>query len=105
MMKTMKTLTTARLTTSALALATSLWACGGPDAKAPVGTSNEEVAPTAAGKAPSVCDQIDERCDPFEKNGGAAKECHDLAEGPNAKEDVCVARKEECFAACTAPAK
>lgn len=94
---------------ASLALITaSLAGCGSPDAKAPVGTSNGEVAPGAgdsAKKAESVCDQIDERCDPFEKNGGLAKECHDLAEGPNAKEDVCVARKDECFAACVPAAK
>lgn len=93
---------------SAALFAIGVVACGSPDAKAPVGTSNQEVAPGAGGsekKAESACDQIDERCDPFEKNGGLAKECHDLSEGPNAKEEVCEARKAECFAACAPASK
>ena len=77
-----------------------LVACGAsatPPAEAPAAPTT-----TTAGAARPTCDLIDHACDPHEDEGGLPKECHDLGESAKTDEATCVARKDECLAACKA---
>jgi len=86
----------------ALVLAFTSMACGGTPK--PESAETPATSSAAAGGASSACHEVHERCEPFEGKGGLAQECHDMSEGPSAKETDCATRRDECWKAC-APAK
>lgn len=53
---------------------------------------------------PPTCKLIYERCHPLDKGAGEIHECHELAEDTASTEATCAAKKNDCFAACSADA-
>lgn len=68
-------------------------------------SSSTTTPPADAGTSePPTCKLIYERCHPLDKGAGEIHECHELAEDKASTEATCVAKKNDCFAACTADA-
>lgn len=67
-------------------------------------SSSKTTSPTADSgtSEPPTCKLIYERCHPLDKGAGEIHECHELAEDTASTEATCAAKKDDCFAACTA---
>ena len=101
----MTAITRTHLAAVALALSTLGVACASdpaPSASAPTSTGAPTPAATrtAPATAPDACSEIAGACHMHDKNEGAATihECHEL--GHAHKLEACVARRQECLAAC-----
>jgi hypothetical protein len=68
-------------------------------------SSSKTTTPADAGTSePPTCKLIFERCHPLDKGTGEIHECHELAEDTASTEAICAAKKDACFAACSADA-
>ena len=64
------------------------------------GCSNDTVAPVSH----PVCDELAEKCHPYDTGSGTAHECHEFAETASSTDSQCEVMFETCDDACSAPA-
>ncbi len=67
-------------------------------------SSTSTPAADSGASEPPTCTLIYERCHPLDKGVGEIHECHELAEDKASTEAICAAKKNDCFAACSADA-